>query len=151
MKISRLKSLLLACLPIVIANTFVVSPMSFAQAQSAPSRFDDNFFHELRWRSIGPHRGGRALAVTGVRGTAGILAYFGSVDGGVWRTNDAGRTWNPIFDSQPIGSIGAIAVAPSNPDVIYVGSGEADMRSNIGYGNGMYKSVDAENLGHILD
>src|SRR4030088_3174985 len=63
--------------------------------------------------------------------------------GGAWRSNDAGRTWNPIFDSQSIGSIGAIAVAPSNPEVIYVGSGEADMRSNIAYGNGMYKSTDA--------
>ena len=70
------------------------------------------------------------------------LFYFGSVDGGVWRTNDAGRTWNPIFDSRPVGSIGAIAVAPSNPAVIYVGSGEADMRSDIAYGNGMYKSSD---------
>ena len=67
MKISRLKWPLLACLPIVIANTLVVSPMSFAQAQSAPSRFDNKFFQDLRWRSIGPHRGGRALAVTGIR------------------------------------------------------------------------------------
>jgi len=116
--------------------------MSFAQAQSAPSRFDGKFFQDLRWRSIGPHSRG---AISRGHWCAGQpeLFYFGSVDGGVWRTNDAGRTWNPIFDSQPIGSIGAIAVAPSNPDVIYVGSGEADMRSNIGYGNGMYKSTDA--------
>jgi photosystem II stability/assembly factor-like uncharacterized protein len=63
----------------------------------------------------------------------------------VWRTNDAGRTWNSIFDSQPVGSIGAIAVAPSNPAVIYVGTGESDMRSDIAYGNGMYKSTDAGN------
>jgi photosystem II stability/assembly factor-like uncharacterized protein len=141
-KILRLKWPLLTCLPIVIASTIAVPPISRAQAQSAPPRFDDKFFQELRWRSIGPHRGGRALAVTGVRGQPELF-FFGSVDGGVWQTNDAGRTWNPIFDSQPIGSIGAIAVAPSNPDVIYVGSGEADMRSNIGYGNGMYKSTDA--------
>jgi photosystem II stability/assembly factor-like uncharacterized protein len=141
-KIPRLKRLLLTCLPLVIASVFAVLRISQAQAQSPPSRFDDKCFQELRWRSIGPHRGGRALAVTGVRGQPESF-YFGSVDGGVWRTNDAGRTWNPIFDSQPIGSIGAIAVAPSNPDVIYVGSGEADMRSNIGYGNGMYKSTDA--------
>jgi photosystem II stability/assembly factor-like uncharacterized protein len=141
-KIPRLKWPLLTCLPVVIASAFEVLPISPAQAQSAAPRFDDKFFQELRWRSIGPHRGGRALAVTGVRGQPELF-YFGSVDGGVWRTNDAGRTWNPIFDSQPIGSIGAIAVAPSNPDVIYVGSGEADMRSNIGYGNGMYKSTDA--------
>jgi photosystem II stability/assembly factor-like uncharacterized protein len=132
---------LLTFLSIIIASAFVVQ-ISSAQAQSVTPRFDDKFFQELRWRAIGPHRGGRALAVTGVRGQPELF-YFGSVDGGVWRSNDAGRTWNPIFDSQSIGSIGAIAVAPSNPEVIYVGSGEADMRSNIAYGDGMYKSTDA--------
>jgi len=141
-KIPRPKWPLISCVSVVIASCFAVPPISSAQAQNATSRFDDKFFHDLRWRSIGPHRGGRSLAVTGVRGQPELF-YFGSVDGGVWRTNDAGRTWNPIFDSQPIGSIGAIAVAPSNPEVIYVGSGEADMRSDIGYGNGMYKSTDA--------
>jgi photosystem II stability/assembly factor-like uncharacterized protein len=110
--------------------------------QASASRIEGKFFQNLHWRSIGPRRGGRALAVTGVRGQPEVF-YFGSVDGGVWRTNDAGRTWNSIFDSQPIGSIGAIAVAPSNPNIIYVGSGEADMRSDIAYGNGMYKSSDA--------
>ncbi|HEY8715425.1 MAG TPA: hypothetical protein VIM00_08575, partial [Candidatus Acidoferrum sp.] len=113
-----------------------------AAAQEAAAQFDNRLFQELRWRSIGPHRAGRSLAVTGVRGQPELF-YFGSVDGGVWRTNDAGRTWNPIFDSQPVGSIGAIAVAPSDPNIIYVGTGEADMRSNIAYGNGMYKSTDA--------
>lgn len=112
-----------------------------ASPQATPT-FDQNIFSSLKWRSIGPFRGGRALAVTGVRGQADVY-YFGSVGGGVWKTNDAGRTWRPIFDSQPIASIGAIAVAPSNPNVIYVGSGEADMRSSISYGNGMYKSTDA--------
>src|SRR5437773_7403486 len=110
----------------------------------AAQHVDPKFFQELRWRSIGPFRGGRVLAVTGVRGQPELF-YFGSVGGGVWKTNDAGRTWKPIFDSQPIASIGAIAVAPSDANVIYVGSGEADMRSSISVGNGMYKSTDAGN------
>src|SRR5882762_2099778 len=110
-------------------------------APDAPKQFDPKLFQELRWRLIGPPRGGRVLAVTGVRGQPELF-FFGSVGGGVWETNDAGRTWNPIFDSQAIASIGAIAVAPSDANVIYVGSGEADMRSSISYGNGMYKSTD---------
>ncbi len=111
-----------------------------ATAQSA-EHVDAKFFQDLRWRSIGPARAGRVVAVTGVRGESETY-YFGSVGGGVWKTNDAGRTWNPIFDSQPVASIGAIATAPSNPEIIYVGSGEADMRSSISTGNGMYKSTD---------
>jgi len=107
-----------------------------------PKQPEPNFFHDLRWRLIGPFRGGRTLGVTGVRGKRNDF-YFGSVGGGVWKTNDAGRTWKPIFDSQDIASIGAVAVAPSSPNMIYVGSGEADMRSSISYGNGMYKSTDA--------
>ncbi len=108
----------------------------------APKQFDPKLFQELRWRLVGPARGGRTLAVAGVRGQPEVF-YFGSVGGGIWKTDDAGRTWNPIFDSQPIASIGAIAVAPSDSSVIYVGSGEADMRSSISYGNGMYKSTDS--------
>ncbi len=100
-----------------------------------------SYFGNLHWRLIGPFRGGRALAVTGVPGEPHHF-YFGAVDGGVWESNDAGRTWKPIFDREDIGSIGSIAVAPSNPRVIYVGTGEADMRSDIAYGDGMYKSSD---------
>ena len=111
-------------------------------APDAPKQFDPKLFQELRWRLIGPPRGGRVLAVTGVRGQPELF-FFGSVGGGVWKTNDAGRTWNAIFDSQAIASIGAIAVAPSDANVIYVGSGEADMRSSISYGNGVYKSTDS--------
>ena len=116
--------------------------MAAAALPDAEQKFDQKIFGEMRWRSIGPFRGGRSLAVTGVRGQPEVY-YFGSVGGGVWKTNDAGRTWNPIFDGEPIASIGAIAVAPSDANVIYVGSGEADMRSSISYGNGMYKSTDA--------
>ena len=109
---------------------------------SASAAVDPAFFQDLHWRLIGPFRAGRVLAVSGVPGEPEHF-YFGSVNGGVWETRDAGRTWQPIFDSQPIGSIGALAIAPSNSNVIYVGSGEADMRSDIAQGNGMYKSMDA--------
>lgn len=98
-------------------------------------------FDAFEWRFIGPFRGGRVLAVTGVPGDDRTF-YFGAVGGGIWKTTDAGTVWTPVFDSQPAASIGAIEVAPSNPNVIYVGTGEADMRSDITAGNGMYKSVD---------
>jgi photosystem II stability/assembly factor-like uncharacterized protein len=116
------------------------APAAGLAAGSAP-QIDPGYFTALHWRLIGPFRGGRALAVTGVPGEPGHF-YFGAVDGGVWESLDAGRTWNPIFDGQDVGSIGAIAVAPSDPRTIYVGTGEADMRSDIAYGDGMYKSID---------
>ncbi|MFL6213190.1 MAG: hypothetical protein ACJ74J_04770 [Blastocatellia bacterium] len=103
---------------------------------------DSSGYAGLRWRNIGPFRGGRVNAVAGVQGQPTTF-YFGSVGGGVWKTTNSGRTWTPVSDSQPIASIGAIAVAPSDPNTVYVGSGEADMRSQISYGNGMYKSTDA--------
>ena len=103
--------------------------------------FDESMYQALRWRLIGPFRGGRVNGVTGVPGQPETF-YFGSVGGGVWKTTNAGRTWTPIFDSQPIASIGALGIAPSNPQILYVGTGEADMRSQISYGNGMYKTVD---------
>jgi photosystem II stability/assembly factor-like uncharacterized protein len=96
----------------------------------------------MRWRMLGPFRGGRCAAATGVPGRPNEF-YFGAVNGGVWKSIDGGRVWQPIFDSQPVASIGAIAVAPSAPDTIYVGSGESSLRDSVGFGNGMYKSVDA--------
>jgi photosystem II stability/assembly factor-like uncharacterized protein len=96
----------------------------------------------IRWRMLGPFRGGRVDAVSGAPGRPNEF-YFGSVNGGVWKTIDAGRVWEPVFDSQPVASIGAIAVAPSAPDVVYVGSGESTLRDSAGYGNGMYKSTNA--------
>jgi photosystem II stability/assembly factor-like uncharacterized protein len=116
---------------------FAADPM----AAAGPSAVDPSNYQALQWRFIGPLRGGRVLAVTGIAGDNRHF-YFGSVDGGVWETQDAGRTWRPIFDGQPVGSIGAIAVAPSRPTTIYVGTGEADMRSDIAQGNGVYKSTD---------
>ncbi len=91
---------------------------------------------------LGPFRGGRVAAATGVPGRPNEF-YFGAVNGGVWKTIDGGRVWTPIFDSQPTASIGAIAVAPSQPNTIYVGSGESTLRDSVGYGNGVYKSIDA--------
>ncbi len=95
----------------------------------------------LQWRLIGPYRGGRAAAVTGA--SDGITFYFGAVDGGIWKTIDAGITWMPVFDSQPIASIGAVEVAPSNPNILYAGTGESDIRSALSSGDGVYKSTDA--------
>src|SRR5436190_9184128 len=124
----------------IIAAILLVAVASLGAQQS--TRVDSSLYSGLRWRSIGPFRGGRVNGVTGVPGQPNVF-YMGSVGGGVWKTTNAGRTWLPIFDSQPIASIGAVAVAPSRPDVVYVGTGEADMRSQISYGNGMYKSTDA--------
>jgi photosystem II stability/assembly factor-like uncharacterized protein len=139
-EIRNVKSRGIAVVSLSILFVLSASAQLFAGPE-VPKQFDAKLFQELRWRLIGPPRGGRTLAVAGVRGQPEVF-YFGSVGGGVWKTNDAGRTWKPIFDSQAIASIGAIAVAPSDSNVIYVGSGEADMRSSISYGNGMYKSTD---------
>jgi photosystem II stability/assembly factor-like uncharacterized protein len=98
-------------------------------------------FGDLKWRLIGPFRGGRVVAVSGVPGD-GASFYFGGVDGGVWKTSNAGVTWEPLFDSQPIASIGALAVAPSNPLVIYAGTGESDIRTNLASGDGVYTTTD---------
>ncbi|MBV9718855.1 MAG: hypothetical protein JOZ77_06025 [Candidatus Eremiobacteraeota bacterium] len=124
---------------------FCISSILLTAAAAAATPTDAgisaSYFTSLHWRLIGPFRGGRALAVTGVPGEPNHF-YFGAVDGGVWESLDAGRTWRPIFDGQDIGSIGSIAVAPSDPRTIYVGTGEADMRSDIAYGDGVYKSID---------
>ena len=99
-------------------------------------------FSGLRWRHLGPFRGGRVAAVSGVPGRPNEF-YYGAVNGGVWKSIDGGRVWSAVFDEQPIASIGALAVAPSRPDTIYVGSGESTLRDSTGFGNGVYKSTDA--------
>jgi photosystem II stability/assembly factor-like uncharacterized protein len=109
----------------------------------AAGQYPDALLSGLEWRDVGPMRGGRSFAVSGHVSQPDTF-YFGSVGGGVWKTENAGRTWYPISDKGiPIGSIGAIAVAPSNPDIVYVGTGETDIRSQNSYGDGMYKSTDA--------
>ena len=116
---------------------------------AAAATVDPSLFQQLQWRSVGPYRGGRVLAVAGDP-TDARRFYFGSVNGGVWRTDDAGRTWAPIFDNVNVGSIGALAIAPSDPKVIYVGTGEADMRSDIAQGVGMFRSDDGGNSWHAI-
>ncbi|HEY1216988.1 MAG TPA: hypothetical protein VGE93_25465, partial [Bryobacteraceae bacterium] len=96
----------------------------------------------MKWRLVGPFRAGRVVAVTGVAAEPNTF-YFGGVNGGIWKTTDAGVVWEPIFDGQPVGSIGAIAVAPSDPNTLYAGTGESDIRSDLASGDGVYKSTDA--------
>src|SRR4051812_48943427 len=108
----------------------------------ASAQYDPGLYSGLRWRMIGPFRAGRVNAVSGVNSQPDTF-YFGSVGGGVWKTINAGRTWTPIFDSASSASIGAIAVAPSDANTIYVGTGEADMRDSIQFGDGMYRSNDS--------
>jgi photosystem II stability/assembly factor-like uncharacterized protein len=117
---------------------------------TAAPPIDEKLFNGMRWRQIGPFRGGRALAVEGVVGEPDTY-YFGAVAGGVWKTTDGGANWIPLFDKQPVSSIGAIAVAPSDHNVIYAGTGEAAIRGNTTYGMGVFKSIDGgktwENVG----
>src|SRR5262247_3764912 len=98
----------------------------------AEQTYDPSLYSGLRWRMIGPFRAGRVNAVCGVISQPDTF-YFGSVGGGVWKTVNAGRTWSPIFDSQSVASIGGISVAPSDPNVIYVATGEADLRDSISF------------------
>ena len=110
--------------------------------EAQQNAYDPALYSGLKWRLLGPFRGGRVDAVSGVPGRPNEF-YFGSVNGGVWKSVDAGRVWLPVFDSQPVASIGALAVSASSPDTVYVGSGESTLRDSVGYGNGMYKSTDA--------
>ena len=123
--------------------TAVTIPLALAQQTPQPAQapVPATFFNALHWRLIGPFRAGRVVAVAGVPGSA-TQFYFGSVDGGVWRTGDAGASWKPVFNGQPIASIGALAVSASNPKVIYAGTGESDIRSDLASGDGVYKSTD---------
>lgn len=109
---------------------------------AAAQQYDQKLFSEMRWRCIGPFRGGRTVAITGVPHEPNVF-YIAAVNGGVWKTTDTGHTWEPIFDEQDTGSVGAIAVAPSDPNVIYVGSGEGLQRPDLATGDGVYKSSDA--------
>src|SRR2546426_3316417 len=117
-----------------------VATISCASANA--QQFDQKLYSEMRWRCIGPFRGGRTVAISGVPHQPNVF-YMAAVNGGVWKTTDFGNTWNPIFDDQPTGSIGALAVAPSDPNIIYAGSGEGLQRPDLATGDGVYKSTDA--------
>jgi len=121
-----------------VASLFL---LFFAFAANAQS-IDPSAYNMLQWRMIGPHRGGRTVGATGVVQQPNVF-YIGVNNGGVWKTTDYGRTWQPVFDEQPTGSIGDVAVAPSNPNVVYAGSGEGIQRPDLSVGDGVYKSIDA--------
>ena len=122
----------------IFACAFALLPASFARAQQYP----ESLYQGMRWRMIGPFRGGRTRAACGVPSEPNVF-YIGAVDGGVWKSDDYGRTWRPIFNHEPTQSIGAIAVAPSDPKIIYVASGEGLQRPDLSVGDGIYKSTDS--------
>jgi len=119
---------------VLVVITQFSSASSFAQQN--PHGIDPGLYSAMRWRLLGPYRAGRVTAVAGISGDPAVY-YMGTPGGGVWKTTDGGRVWNPIFDDQHVASIGAVALAPSNPNIIYVGTGEQTR------GNGVYKSTDA--------
>jgi photosystem II stability/assembly factor-like uncharacterized protein len=152
----RFPSLVLSAFVLVCISAFAAKPSpkpahTAASPKAAPAgAIDENLFKGMQWRLVGPFRGGRALAIEGISGEPNTY-YFGAVAGGVWKTVDGGANWKSLFDKEPISSVGAIAVAPSDHNVIYVGTGEAAPRGNITYGAGVFKSVDGgktwENIG----
>src|SRR5262245_18479277 len=123
----------------LMSPRFIVVLLLVATAASpAPAQpLDPALYAPLKWRCIGPFRAGRTVGAAGVPGKPNLF-YAGVNNGGVWKTTDAGRVWTPIFDDQPTGSIGCLAVAPSNPNVIYVGSGEGLQRPDLSTGDGVY-------------
>ena len=141
------KSLQIKFLGILVAAAACPSIHAQQVPPAAPSTVNnaaenDKHFAEMRWRCIGPFRAGRTVAISGVPHQPNVF-YMAAVNGGVWKTTDFGNTWNPIFDEQPTGSVGALAVAESDPNVIYVGSGEGLQRPDLSTGDGVYKSLDA--------
>jgi photosystem II stability/assembly factor-like uncharacterized protein len=126
----------------VFIRLFICMSFFFPTGSITAQQVPENTYQDLHWRMIGPFRGGRTRAATGVPSQPNVF-YIGQVNGGVWKSNDYGRTWTPIFDHESTQSIGAIAVAQSNPDIIYVASGEGLHRPDLSVGNGIYKSTDA--------
>ncbi|HEX4934848.1 MAG TPA: glycosyl hydrolase, partial [Gemmatimonadaceae bacterium] len=136
----------LSVLPIallLLTAAIVVHDRADARAAARPAAALDTLLSSYRWRSIGPDRGGRSIAVSGVKGRP-KEAYFGAVGGGLWKTRDGGETWAPVTDGQiRSASVGAVAVSESNPDIVFIGMGESCIRGNIMPGDGVYRSADA--------
>src|SRR3954471_19495498 len=128
-------------LPVTITLLAILAILGYALPAAAQG-YDPSLFQEMRWRMIGPFRASRTKAGTGVPSQPNVF-YIGVVNGGVWKTTDYGRTWDPIFDEQGTGSVGAIAVSLSDPNTVYVGSGEGLQRPDLSTGDGIYKSADA--------
>jgi photosystem II stability/assembly factor-like uncharacterized protein len=129
----------------LLALIVTAGPIRGAQKENSSTTpvFDPRFFDKLQWRNIGPERGGRSLAVTGSPGRP-LEYYFGATGGGLWKTTDGGLSWGPVTDGQvSSSSVGAVAVAETNPDVVYLGMGETQLRGSIMQGDGVYKSIDA--------
>src|SRR5579885_1448396 len=120
-------------------TSLLVSAEGFSATAAEP--IGPHLYGGMQWRMIGPFRGGRTVGATGVPGQPNVF-YIGVNNGGVWKTTDYGHTWKPIFDDQPTGSIGTVAVAPSKPEILYVGSGEGLQRPDLSTGDGVYKSID---------
>jgi photosystem II stability/assembly factor-like uncharacterized protein len=127
--------------PSIRAAALLLAVTAFGASPAFAQHYPPGVYQEFPWRMVGPPRGGRTRAVAGVPEKQNVF-YVGAVNGGVWKTEDAGRTWQPIFDDQPTQSIGAIAVAPSDPNIIYVGSGEGLYRPDLSVGDGIYRSAD---------
>jgi photosystem II stability/assembly factor-like uncharacterized protein len=132
-----MKQIVLFILALLVADVWAQK-----KPQTATLSFDAALYSGVRWREVGPYRGGRSCTVTGVVGNPNLY-YFGTVGGGVWRTKDAGQSWENLTDNYFGGTIGAVAVAPSDPNVIYVGEGEQTLRNNVSSGWGVWRSTDA--------
>src|SRR3954464_14105424 len=122
---------------VILVSVTIALACGGSRGVAAQSGTSASMYSGITWRMLGSFRGGRVDAVSGVHGRPHEF-YFGAVNGGVWKTIDAGRIWFPIFDSQPVASIGALAVSYSEPNTVYVATGESTLRDSAGYGNGMY-------------
>src|SRR5215468_7698242 len=139
-----MRKILILCVTAVSLSTFWQIDRAGVTAQSSSNTIIDlKAYQDMKWRSVGPHRGGRSTAAAGVRTQPNVF-YMGATGGGVWKTENYGITWVPMTDGQiATGSIGAIDVSDSNPNVVYAGTGSEAIRSNVILGRGVYKSTDA--------